>query len=816
MKRLILLFLMCGPVFVWSQPQFDTVMTKTVGPGVVYQKMIEPNRPWSVDVLQVDLTQPYIRIESVKARDRLHALERTRSMVARSNTQEQFVVGAVNADFYGGTGVPIGPQVIAGECLKKPSSRTTIGFTRDNHVSISTPIFNSWVQVNGQGRYLSDVNGVRKTDTIVLYNSYFGESTDTNQWGTEVLLSPLDHWFVNDTVRCVADSVAYLQGNMDIPEGHAVLSGHGTSSDFLHNRVSKGDTLSLFIGIQPGHEQLWTMVGGLPRLVNAGQNVADPDDFSSGFFGRNPRTAAGISADSTTLYLVTVDGRQSSSDGMSLDELSKFLIDLGAYHAINLDGGGSTTMVVRGEVMNSPSDPGGERSVANALLVTSRAPRGPVVQLEIEPNNIRLLPGDTLQFSVTGLDEFYYPTFLSTLELDFEQSRPLGSIDSSGRFVAGTERDSGYVIISYNDVVDSARIVIKSIKQVSIHPRDVVIDTLDSILFSSMVLDSDGENRTVMPQWGLTDSTVGTISETGLFRGQKSGETGLIADFRGVTDTVFISVQVGVGTTQIDSVESLQGWSVSHLNCDPDSTTLSLSSEYTTLGTSSVRGHYGFTFESGTEYWMYLNTDLPVYGVPDSLQVDVRLDDRLHSVYLIVEDAMGNTFRLRPRRRPRNRQAFNRVGVRAAEPALLGEAYYFPIRIKQIAISLDSESIAGHFFSGSLYVDNIRATYPAKMVTSVPWSMKPRSQSPDSYTVLKGYPNPFNNRTQIQFTLYRKRDLDVHVFDVLGRNVRTLWSGDLGAGEHKLIFDAIDLASGIYFVHMDPPVAAPLKLSLIK
>ena len=90
---------------------------------------------------------------------------------------------------------------------------------------------------------------------------------------------------------------------------------------------------------------------------------------------QHPRTAVGFNQDSTKLLLVTVDGRQPGhSIGMSLSELANFMLRLGCFQAINLDGGGSTTMLVGTRVVNRPSDASGERAVANALLVISTAP----------------------------------------------------------------------------------------------------------------------------------------------------------------------------------------------------------------------------------------------------------------------------------------------------------------------------------------------------------------------------------------------------------------------------------------------------------
>ena len=93
-----------------------------------------------------------------------------------------------------------------------------------------------------------------------------------------------------------------------------------------------------------------------------------------------PRTAVGIDRDTDEVLILAVDGRQSFSRGYTMVELANQMIDLGADEALNLDGGGSTTMVVRGSagrdrVVNSPSD-GFERHVANSLAVRYAGPGG--------------------------------------------------------------------------------------------------------------------------------------------------------------------------------------------------------------------------------------------------------------------------------------------------------------------------------------------------------------------------------------------------------------------------------------------------------
>jgi hypothetical protein len=115
-----------------------------------------------------------------------------------------------------------------------------------------------------------------------------------------------------------------------------------------------------------GWDGVFDVVGGIPILVKDGQMAVQA--CSSSFCRRNPRTAIGWTNDGRVL-LVVIDGRQPRwSTGASLVETARVMMDLGAVQALNLDGGGSSTMVVENEVVNRPSD-GHERRISNAVLV---------------------------------------------------------------------------------------------------------------------------------------------------------------------------------------------------------------------------------------------------------------------------------------------------------------------------------------------------------------------------------------------------------------------------------------------------------------
>lgn len=372
----LLIFLLVSPLYA-----LNSTYTHVSAPGVKHTFIAKSAGPWTINVLEIDLRNPTITLETVKANDRLIGREKTSAMVARKNGSGHYVIGAINADFFAATGEPTSNQVANGEIVRGvKSSHSQIAMTKHNKPLIGKLSFAGLVIVkNKRGRPINAVNQGRGRDSLVIYNHFFGTGTGTNPLGAEIEMLPLSNWVVNDTMKFLVNKLRDSVGNMSIPLHGAVLSGHGISRTFITSNIAPGDTVAVLLAFHPGSHDITQLVGGLPCLIKDGidvssQSAAEEGALSTFVTTRHPRTALGFSRDSTTVYFVTVDGRQTSSVGMSLPELSDFMISLGVYQGVNLDGGGSTTIVVNGRVVNSPSDAAGERPVANAVLVVSSVP----------------------------------------------------------------------------------------------------------------------------------------------------------------------------------------------------------------------------------------------------------------------------------------------------------------------------------------------------------------------------------------------------------------------------------------------------------
>ena len=343
------------------------------------------------------------------------------------------------------------------------------------------------------------------------------------------------------------------------------------------------------------------MMGGHPIVVKDGFTASmDPNDPF--VFNRHPRTAVGINQDTTKLFLVTVDGRQITSLGMNLYELADLMLQLGVYQGINLDGGGSTTMVVRNEIVNSPSDASGERPVSNALLVVSKAPLDTLSQIDISPKFSKIFIGKQIQFAVAGTDKYYNPIYVNPSILKYKLSDSTkGTISSSGLFTANLNPGECIVTASYGNIKDSAKIIIKGVNKLELTPEEAVTDKNRIITFTAKIFDTDSVEQTILPQnisWFCTDTLVGKIDLVGQFKGSQPGTAKIIASYFGKSDTSTVKVEIGFGYMIIDSIETMANWFLTSENVDTSLTKINIVSYPISLGSSSIKLDYSFTYQT--------------------------------------------------------------------------------------------------------------------------------------------------------------------------------------------------------------------------
>ncbi|MDD2715166.1 MAG: phosphodiester glycosidase family protein [Candidatus Wallbacteria bacterium] len=310
--------------------------------------------PLVIHILMMDLSNPQRKIKIVLAGDKSNE-RNTLTAICRSAKP----LAAVNGTYFGKETGTLGILMSNRELLSVPlKSRTAFGITADRREIWGNPVFKGMVEFRESGRSysLDGINQCTSRSQLVLYTHDFGTFTPVQPGCREFVI-------LRDTVFGLGE------GGSLIPPGGYVLGAYGDYAESL-----KSVSLLEHVKVMSGLDYRWSFaeyaIGGGPRLLRDGKlcPFEDREQFQNDILvGRAPRTALGTI--DNKIVMVVIDGRQPDySIGVTLEELAEIMLNLGCKNALNLDGGGSATIVVNNQLMNRPSD-GRERPINNALLL---------------------------------------------------------------------------------------------------------------------------------------------------------------------------------------------------------------------------------------------------------------------------------------------------------------------------------------------------------------------------------------------------------------------------------------------------------------
>ena len=172
---------------------------RPVGPGIIHYH--DYCSTWHIHVLEIDITDTLVHLETVKAEDNVYGYERTSNMAARTDAEGHRVVGAINADFYAAGGITIGAQIVNGELVKQPyTTRSTFSMSDSKVPFIEVVQLHGAIFAGDSTAGISNVNAARTDGALILYNRFMGATTGTNEWGVEIMAQYLTAPVVNDTV----------------------------------------------------------------------------------------------------------------------------------------------------------------------------------------------------------------------------------------------------------------------------------------------------------------------------------------------------------------------------------------------------------------------------------------------------------------------------------------------------------------------------------------------------------------------------------------------------------------------------------------
>lgn len=546
MKKITSLILSLLILITFSMESFASVLgssmidgyTVTVGKGTTFTKQVFYSDQQGVgrQTEHFITYKPSADVEPVITHGTyLYGTKRISDEVSRLSNSINLTAG-INADYFSlQTGVPMSNLIIDGKIVSKDASgQDTIGIMEDGSAFISYATFASILtKEDGTEVNIHNINKYRQPYAAYLLTEEFSDTTEATTEGFDIILGSVKgEMRLGEELTATVESITENDGAIEIPKNKLVITiDKNAPAEFLEplSTLTEGEKVKIAFGAI-GEDTRWNKVktamgsiGG--RLLINGEVNPDLEK------GAAPRTAIGITKKGEFI-LYTIDGRQNGySYGVQLSTLAKRMKELGCIDAINLDGGGSTSIVslMPGDgvpsLQNKPSD-GRERKISTFFLLKNNLnPTRKLGSLTFYPLTAYVLTGAEKQFSLKAADTNFHPLDLpENIKYSIETEDAKSTISQIGLFTA---KDSGKVRIKAEsgDVEGFLDVVCLET------PTDIILKNLDGdTLKSAFVKEGDefiftaeaygGYNKLTAEntdfKWSVTGD-IGTIDEKGKF-----------------------------------------------------------------------------------------------------------------------------------------------------------------------------------------------------------------------------------------------------------------------------------------------------------
>jgi hypothetical protein len=596
---------------------YEKRSSEIISTGVTHESIQRflPSGWLNINVFKVDLQNPYVKLDIINSPNGIGSLANVKAMAQNSGA-----VAAINSDFFDkfqlpgiqNGGYPISFASKNGTVISSAfyNSNTMATFSLD---SLKQPLFSYVTQSititspNNNQISISDINKISTSYKYpIIYNKYWGK----NSIGATEKFPDMIEIVVNDDV---VQEIRIGQPLVEIPQNGYVICARNSAAKFFTDNFVLGDPVKLDIKVTPDILSSDFSISGSTLLLKDGA-VAP---FTHNITGSHPRSAIGVSKDKRFLYLVGVDGRQTISQGLTLDLLASLMLEIGAYDALNFDGGGSTQMVGRTpgtnklDIINSPSE-SPLRKESNGIGVFSTAPTGQLSGLIIDgdPN---LFVNTIRKFTVRGYDEHFNPIEVDPTNIHWKVSRIKGSFEQKSGLLTCSEVGDGIVTAKMGKISASIPISVLSWPvEMHMYPNNFKANVGDSLFFTVKGKNKFGYSATIEPsslRWNFSNNIAALSGNTIVV--SAPGSAIISCSMRDVTAYGGISaadqaVSVSAKAQQTDI--TFKGYPAEVTG------TVATSSEQVHSGSSSYKLTYDFTGTDATRaaYIVFPDKSIPI------------------------------------------------------------------------------------------------------------------------------------------------------------------------------------------------------------
>lgn len=618
----------------------EEIVTKGVTYG--YEHRLATDGWQNIHTLTIDLTSDNVKIAPVESSTEYGLKETALKLLNDSGA-----VAGVNADFFGLTGsysASFGPVIDDGELISVGTDKNLD--SKEYAAYFMTDTGNSFIDylrftadfVNDAGARL-ELASINKITELV-YPMYFNASAAPSTADIDKRIDGLVKIMVeNDMITYISqpgETVTCPTG-----DGYLIIV-KGTYADYANQNFHVGDHVSTRIESSIDLDSIQTAVGGAGRILVNGEKVSDGTIIT----GRQPRTALGISQDGNTLILMVVDGR-GTSIGATHDEMAALMKEYGAYNAMHLDGGGSSTMVVETadedelSIKNTVSE-GTPRKITTAFGVFNTSQTGSLSQLKLEVESDRAFVGESVKTTLIGYDNYYNKVDIQAEQVTYSVTGGNGNA-SNGIFTA-YEPGVYTITAEYGGYTASANVTYSYAASMTPSVSAVSLNKGQTVALAFTGVDSEGYSAPLSNgiSYVLSNEELGTINpSSGTFTAVNDG-TGYITCISG---TAVCHIAVSVGGT-LKTVESFENSPAVTFSSYPSTVTGSASvTSSASDGSKGLQINYKLAQSNDTQAaYAKLNSPIVFNGTPTTITMSVKGNGTDQWVRGKITDAAGNSY----------------------------------------------------------------------------------------------------------------------------------------------------------------------------
>lgn len=645
--------------------EINTLIDRDLGPGVHYTRIRVPGYPLNVNLLRIDVTNPYNSVEVQQASEKLYSTESLVAGAKRNSKKGHVALAGANANFWCVSGQPpYSDQMVGvtyngnlknGKVITETNSKNDKyngGLTHTGITGISTDrkVYSSnkfswegWINSEKTGDLeIFQCNKIVRDEEIGLYNSFYptsrtfrccdqAEGTDgkqhftvVNNCATEVYLSmdEGESWSAGDNMTFTVKAVKTNAGNGTLGSYDLALVGRGSKATALAN-LSAGDKVTVrynWIAPDGNKVKMNNLVGGNAQVMVDKEltKYNTSETYNSQVYSR---TGYGCNEDGTMLYIMVIDKATDpvygTSAGCSTTVMCQLAMHYGCTSMTNFDAGGSAMMMVGDKIINKTTE-SAPRSVANGMVAFNIAPEDNTIsRLEFYEYELKSPIYATSTPRVIAFNQ--YGTVLDDDFKDFTLSCPeaAGTCDGNTYTAGGTGMVSE-LTATYNGVSVTKPITIVQ-SELSLRVKPILID-LHRKYPIEVTAQVDGNDFVYNPAaltWTVSDDSVIAVDADGVLSGIAEGTatlSGSIGDFSDETTVTVESAPAALLPLDGNAVNP-EEWKVTYSGTK--------TGVITAKGTNSGMG-LDFNISSTRSPKITIAKDITFYSLPDAIELTVN------------------------------------------------------------------------------------------------------------------------------------------------------------------------------------------------